>query len=289
MNRPRDCISCLVGSRINDLKEAGIMEEGYSALLNAISALLRKPRSEVFSLSFRVVSELSGNRDPYYEHKAKLNELAKELLERIKDIVDWNEAELLKLAAAANIFDTSVLGYSYDLKATKEQDLFEPPAIDDSRTINWKGIKKIAYVPDNSGEIIFDLFVASKLSSLGYEILLVLREDPYEIDATYSEVLRHLNGSIGAIRSKWNLPPLYKAHPSNDAWRAMLDSDIVISKGIANLEGYIDSGRWLENKAIFLLRAKCPVIARALGVPRKSPVILSERRAWEASNQILEK
>ena len=48
----------------------------------------------------------------------------------------------------------------------------------------------------------------------------------------------------------------------------------MIIKGLDNFETYLELRPGLGN-ALFLLRAKCPLIARLLGVPTNSPVVAS--------------
>jgi uncharacterized protein with ATP-grasp and redox domains len=285
MNRPAECIACLINSRTGDLREAGLGEEAYYHTLLSLSNLILKSRTRAFSESFRVIAEASGKNDPYWEKKQVLNSLAQRVLELIEG-EEMREEDLLRLGAAANSFDTSVLGYEFNPESFSLEKLQEPLAIDETGKIVWEKIGTIAYVLDNSGEAVIDAFIITKLSELGYRVLAVAREDPYEIDVTATELEKILGKGAEILKSMGNLSPLYALERDTLVGKRLREADLIIAKGIANLEGYIDSGRWLKDKAFFLLRAKCPVIARAFEVQKGSPIAIMEETAWKNSQRI---
>jgi len=286
LNRPIECVLCLINGRSEDLMKFGGKIEHYPFSLRAIAELIQKPRTEAFSESFKIISEIIGKEDPYYEQKEELNKLAAKLLSEI-ELNPQTEKDLLRLGAAANAFDTSVFGYKFETYSLSPNILFDAPAIDEAGLINWEEVETITYVPDNSGEAVIDAYIIRKMRSMGYKVKAILREEPYEIDATYKDFLKFGFGEEELIPTRGNNSPLYKKRIGWRAEEALLRSDIIISKGIANLEGYVDAGRWLAGKVIFLLRAKCPVIAKAFGVPRKSPIIVTEETAWKILNSFL--
>lgn len=288
MNRPPECIACLVSNRIGDLREAGAGEEAYSLFLQILPKVIKKKRTEAFSDSFKVISDIMGKKDLYYEKKKALNSLALELLKNF-DGKELSEEELLRVGAAANIFDTSVLGYTFKLESLSLQALLEEPAIDEIDRINWESINSIVYVTDNSGEAVIDSFIMRKLSKLGYSIVAVAREDPYEIDATAPELEELLGGEVKVVRSKGNTSPLYMNKNNKETKALLQKGDLVIAKGIANLEGYIDSRRKLKGKTMFLLRAKCPLIARTFNVKKGTPLAVVEETAWKVLRKINQK
>lgn len=53
----------------------------------------------------------------------------------------------------------------------------------------------------------------------------------------------------------------------------LVNYDLVISKGLDNLESFMERKPKLSN-VIFLFRAKCPLIAELFGVDKNKPVVL---------------
>lgn len=285
MNRPAECISCLITNRVGDLREARAGEEAYSALMFALSELVRRPRTEAFAEAFRLAAEAAGEEDLYKYEKEELNAFAQDLLTSF-EADGLGEAELMRIGAAANAFDTRVLGYQFSPGEFDFKRLLEPPAVDDSEQIDWESVESIAYVPDNSGEFAVDALIMKKLSELGYRVLAVAREDPYEIDVTAEDLRKAVGGFARVVASRGNAPPLYRKRAGREAVEAIEGADLVVAKGIANLEAYIDSERWLEGRALFLLRAKCPLIARAFGAEKGAPLVVREERVWSSARRM---
>ena len=162
--------------------------------------------------------------------------------------------EALRISAAANIIDTSVLGY--ENTRSLEEAIFDKPAIEEDVEIPKN--EDIYLVIDNAGEAEIDKLLAKALTIHGYRVFIVVRSEPYEIDET---VETFENEGFNVIATPGNISPV-----------AFIDRGFVIAKGIANAEAYIEFGK---TKSLHLLRAKCDVISKRFNVPKNSILIVS--------------
>ncbi len=236
------------GSKLPELLKyiAELLDKGYS-------------RTAIFTESFNYIKELLNSSDPYIYTKRKLSEIGRRVAKIVRKHLansNWGLHEAIRISAAANIIDTSVIGYEpKDL----DKAIWDKPAIDE-----YTGIpkdKKVVIVLDNAGEAEIDLILAETFIRNGYNTSIAVRKEAYEIDVTYSDIIdQATNLGIEIIATPNNTPPI-----------AYLTEGFAIVKGIANLESYIE----LETvKSLHLFRAKCEVLAKIFDVPKNSPLIL---------------
>ena len=119
------------------------------------------------------------------------------------------------------------------------------------------------YVTDNAGEIGFDSLVLTQLKAMGKHVTLVVKEKTFFEDATKSDALffglDRLVDSIVTARG-FLAPAELEPH----AAQALHDADLVLAKGTGSYEALRDElGR---KPAIFMLKVKCPAIARETGL-----------------------
>lgn len=251
------CKLCLVYSRTKDLISLG-KDDKIPDLLIWLAKIISnsKSRSNAFTSAFNVIRGLTNNTDPYADIKIRLNELGKKLAEtaeRYLEEKNWDIKEALRISAAANIVDTSVLGY--EIKNLDEA-IWDKPIVEEF--IEMPRDRNIYLVLDNAGEAAIDLLLAKALKINGYRVYIVVRKESYEIDVLKNDLWIDY---INIIETPGNLPPIYH-----------IDNGFIIAKGIANAEAYIEIGKI---PSIHLLRAKCEVIAKLFAVPKNSVLIVS--------------
>lgn len=249
------CKLCLIYSRVKDLITLG-REDAIPELLVCLAGIVRKEssRSRAFAEAFNIIKLLINNNDPYIETKIKLNEIGKKIYTNVEKYLEekvWNLREAFRISAAANIIDTSVLGY--EAKNLQEA-IWDKPFIEEIPKIPKD--RDIYVVLDNAGEAVIDTLLVKALKIHGYNVYAVVRKESYEID-----VLRNDVHSLDIIETPGNLSPVF-----------YIDKGFVIAKGIANAEAYVESGKV---PSIHLLRAKCDVIAKTFGTPKNSVIIVS--------------
>ncbi|CCC82703.1 ARMT1-like domain-containing protein [Thermoproteus tenax] len=248
-----ECKLCLIQSRTSDLIKLGGVHNLPKLLSYLSEAIQKGSRSEAFAESFREVARLLSSQDPYAEYKKRLVEIGREvasIVERKLEASGWDLKMALRIAAAANIIDSNVLGY----KPKKlELAIWDEPAIEE---IPERIPERVLYVLDNEGEAQIDYVVIQALERNGISVTSVVRSEPYEID-TMGDSL-----PLGSqLRTPGNISPI--------RW---LEGGFLIAKGIANAEAYLEWG--LGKPALLLFRAKCDVLARRLGVEKNAPIIV---------------
>ncbi|MGA9098709.1 MAG: ARMT1-like domain-containing protein [Methanotrichaceae archaeon] len=221
----------------------------------------------------RIIKRRSGSIDPYFVLKDESNRLAKRLLPIAEQFYSKSENKLealIRIAAAANSMEFGVKGHDFSnstfgncfaktLEERLEGDLDKVKSLLD-------GFRNIFYLTDNSGEVIFDLFVISKLKDMNKRVIIGSKSEPILNDVTADE-LRGLTDneiiSTGAVVGT-SLECI-----SPDALALLLDKEwLVISKGMGNFETMSEFEEKLKGRLIYIMRAKCEPVANKLGVPR---------------------
>lgn len=247
---------CLVSSRLSDLYRLNLDSEAPRFVRELSELLEEQSRTEAFTKPFNLVRRIARSKDPYAGYKRELWTLGWRIARRVEGYlkaVGWRLDEALRLAAAANIIDTSVLGYEpVDL----EKAIWDRPWIEEIPEIPRGEIVYIAI--DNAGEAAVDMVLAEALRANGYKVKLAVRSESYEIDVI-GEELESTTG-IEVVKTPGNKPPVL-----------YLNEGFIIAKGIANLEAYLEDKEVKET--LHLLRAKCSVIAAMLKVPKNAPII----------------
>ena len=137
--------------------------------------------------------------------------------------------------------------------------------------------KKLVYLTDNCGEIVFDKCLMNTIRTLypHIEITAIVRGGDVSNDATLtdaeqirlSEAAHHIIGNGSDIAGTW-LPAL-----SPEARTAMTDADVLIAKGQANFETLRRCG--LNIHYIFL--CKCEMFARQFGVKKFTGMLINDQ------------
>ena len=264
-----DCLLCALESRFSELRKLGISDvRAFADLGRVVMDLAPLGRATVFIESFNYMTKSLGITDPHGNEKALLERVAGELIDRLRlgdDVVDY-----VRLAASANSVDIPMRGYDFRVEDFVDRILEEPAWLGtDPASLRGRlgSVRSAAYLVDNAGEFQFDLLLIRKLSSMGVNVVVYARSRPYEVDVTYEYV-----ASLARNFRVRALPGNYSAFWYDDVVRELANYDLVISKGLDNLETFMERRPGLDN-VLFLFRAKCPLIARLFNVERNKPVI----------------
>jgi len=227
---------------------------------------------------YDIVTEVTGISDPYKKAKEETNRAALALVPQARDILDQSGDRLrtgLLLAAAGNVIDFG-LEHDYDLAADVLGVMDQGFAIDhyDKFRDELRPGRSLLYLGDNAGEIIFDRLLVEVLLDMGLEITFTVKSGPIINDATMEDaVLAGLPGLVRVIGTGSNDIGVDWRRVSEEFKRAFESADIILSKGQGNFETI---SRRPEN-IYFLLKAKCEMVARELGV-RKGQFVFKRNR-----------
>ncbi len=273
------------------------------AAINAVEQLLELRKAdgthiindltpeELWGSIFKAVTLCTGNPDPYRRDKRNARQTAINLLGQFSDC-DW--LERLKLAIVANIIDYSSARVVAKLRENPDYfSLVLQEAIHASLAINCFGQfrstiledkpKRLLWLIDNDGESVFDLWLIEAIAECGHQITVVGKAEPATNDATLDD-LRELAtqphfqklqeqmavGDVHLISSGSNTVGTNLYQGTREFANALLDADLVISKGQGNL--FTTLG--LKKDTFYLLLSKGVTAERLTGVvPNQNQVI----------------
>ncbi|MGC8596578.1 MAG: ARMT1-like domain-containing protein [Thermocladium sp.] len=269
-----ECALCALSSRVMELKKFGNNDpSNIIRIIKSVEENYGLGRSRLFAATFEEETKLLGVDDPYQELKRSVEEVVEKSITKMNPTLP----ELIKMAAAANSVDAPMKDYAFDAEKMVERLREEPMLMgvteDDLNRITSAG--SVVYVTDNAGEFAVDAALIKALSN-SVDVTVISRSLPYETDVVAGYVRSKLPG-VRVVETGNRLP----AFLSDDVYeKYVARSSLVISKGVGNLEAYIESRRSHGN-ALFLLRVKCRPFIRVLGVPMGKPIIASSKKINE--------
>ncbi len=264
-------------------------------------------QAEYFALAFRILSEgyenqtepaplsiemyrdlynKAGILDPYAEIKRISTEAALKALPTIDKIIEPLEGFVrfracLAASIAGNVIDFNTGGHMPDLENLVEvfnSILTDGFAIDDSEHL-WRSLQartgKLLFLADNAGEHILDIPLLRILKSLGWSVTFIVKGQAMINDVTIEEVrgteIEELTQIADSGAWAHGVPIQWV---SREFLQRVTDSEIVISKGQANIETFPEIQRETNIETYYITRAKCPHISQAVGAKKGDSVIL---------------
>jgi uncharacterized protein with ATP-grasp and redox domains len=266
-----DCIPCFVRQALDAARLATNDKKIHEQVLRKVLALAKDLN---MSLSppvmgqkiHRLIRELVGTVDPYRNVKRQFNNAALELYPKMRTYIIESKNKLetaIRLAIAGNIIDFGV--------NSKLQESELEKAISECLAAEFVDIQlgpfeqalndaeNILYIADNAGEIIFDRLLIEQLP-MG-KLTVVVKGSPVINDATMEDaVLAGLHRIVEVIDNGSDGPGTIIETCSQNFVDHFEKADLVIAKGQGNYETLSD----IDKNIFFVLKAKCPVIARDL-------------------------
>ncbi|MFO7957113.1 MAG: ARMT1-like domain-containing protein [Candidatus Brocadiia bacterium] len=279
-----ECIPCFVRQALEAVTMATGDEELRERLMRRVlSELSEFPFDESPPVMGRriheIVREATGHQDPYAEAKRRSNELALELFPALRREVeaasDPFEASV-RLAIAANVIDLGAkaereLGKDV-VRAELEAALHEPldPAGLGELRQAGEGARDVLYLADNAGEIVFDRLLIEHLPA--GRVTVAVRGGPIINDATLEDARRAGVEEVAEVITNGTASPGTPLDDCSAEFRGRFAAaDVIIAKGQGNYETLSDA----EANVFFLLRVKCPVLARDTGREAGRSVIIT--------------
>jgi len=265
-----DCLPCFFGQINRTLTYAGVNGErgrriARKAALIIENASLDEIPARITTRIYRLLREETG-KDPYKQIKETYNRIALERLtalrRRAKETPD-RLAGSVRVAIAGNVIDSGIYdSIDLDRSLSESFHLSLPEAAYRDFTLSVGKSRRILYICDNAGEIVFDRVLIETLRDMGKEVTAAVKGAPVINDATLddaiaaglhecSTVIDNGNDGIGTLLEACS--PKFM-----DAYRS---ADVIISKGQANYETLEQTG---DARIHFLFKVKCPVVASFL-------------------------
>ena len=268
-----DCFPCVLTQIKRSLDEWQASDEEKFEVMKRASESLKyatfgmKP-TELSKLANDTVKKMTGITDLYKRRKKALNDSAEKIIPAVIKFAESSSHPLKTLATAAilgNHLDLGVNEVELDdeFMSTLENKRLRIDDFD-SLLVKLKRAKKVLYILDNTGEVVFDKVFSDKMKSLfNVSLKVAVRSEPIINDVTEVEALEVGFSVDEIVDSGTTMAGMDLDVASDEFMQTWKEADVIISKGQGNFEG-LDEVH--DDRLFFLLEAKCPVIASVLHV-----------------------
>ena len=217
-----------------------------------------------------LIKEKTNCHDPYVNEKRLGNEIALKYLPLAQDILDENDSleNRVKIAIVGNILDFGAFELSEDIEKLIKDSLDKDLAVKDIESFEnaLKKYDNVLYLVDNTGEIVFDKLLLSKIQEYDLDITIAVKSQPILNDACMEDAISTGLNEFGEIVEIGAGTVGYVDSEISDEFREIFNAhEFVISKGMGNYEGLTEIDL-SEKEVFFLLCAKCGTIAKDIGV-----------------------
>lgn len=283
MKTELECLPCFFGQITRTLHYAGVNgDRGRSILLKAEKIIARASLDEVpartTTLIHRILREETGV-DPYKQVKDSYNRIALDRLTRLRRLAAEMPDRLegsVRIAIAGNVIDFGIYE-SFDLDRSLSESFHLPLSSIDYNNFAQAAAdaRRILFLCDNAGEIVFDRVLIESLRERGKEVTAVVKGHPVINDATLDDASAAGLAECATVIDNGNdgIGTLLEAC-SQQFMEAYRSADMIISKGQANYETLVQEK---DARTFFLFKVKCPVVARALNRENGDIVLIGNK------------
>lgn len=272
-----DCIPCFFYQALRAARISGVDDSTIKILFDELGNTIKDipmhhTPPEIGVKIYQRIFEITGIKDPYSDIKQENIRQAKSLIPELKNILKNSEDRLLsaiRIAVAGNVIDFGVnadFHIENDMKKILKQDFAIFDYNEFKKTL--KNAENILYIGDNCGESVFDSLL---IKEMGKKTYYATREIPVINDVTIDEAIESGLSEVSEVFSSGSYAPATILRQCNKRFMDLFNNaDLIISKGQGNYEGLSE----ITGKPIFfMLKAKCGVISRDLGVDTGSIIL----------------
>ncbi len=267
------CVPCFFGQVYRTLHHAGVNGSRARGIRRRAEAIIERASLEevparITTLIHRMLREQTG-MDPYRAVKETYNRIALGMLPALRGMAVASADGLeggVRAAVAGNVIDFGIYE-TIDLNRSIQESFQLPLSSASYRSFAARvaASRRILYLCDNAGEIVFDRVLLEVLRGMGKEVTAAVKGSPVINDATIedaqaagihecAQVIDNGSDGIGTLLETCS-------QRFREEYR---DADIIISKGQANYET-LEPER--DGRIFFLFKVKCPVVASYLMRP----------------------
>ncbi len=281
-----DCIPCFQRQALQAIRFATSDKQVQERTLRRVmEELLEQDWSnnptKMSGLIYGIVSEISGEPDPYKELKKESNLQALELLPRMRTLVAESKDGLetaIRLSIAGNIMDFGANSH-FDLEKTISECLTKEFGVNhyDKFKAALMQTSHLTYLADNAGEIVFDKLILDTILENHdiRSITFVVKGSPIINDAMMEDAMAASIDDIqGLTIVELGVGPKGADRDRSSQWflELLADSDMIISKGQGNYEALSH-----RDEIFFLLMSKCHLVSQELGSKINDMILLRVR------------
>ena len=225
----------------------------------------------------RIIHDLSGNHDPFAARKGAATAWAARMHQRLAPVYGDDLESLLRLSAVGNAIDF----FRGEAEAAREmlsRVEFESAAVPDFRQELAGAPGLLLYLADNAGEQFFDLPLVSSLRRRGWRVLYAVKAGPIQNDLTLEDLeASGLRVALEPVVDTGARTVGLELHGVSPGFRELYEAArLIVAKGMGHFE---TMSHLADPRVWFLLQAKCPPVAQALGVDLNA-FVFSRALAW---------
>lgn len=280
------CLPCLMhqGMRAVRLAAPGDkalqLEAAQAWTEHLCRARMDQPPPRLAGELYGLVARLTGNADPFREHKEQANRRALALLPRLRALLDKASDPLalaLAVAITGNYIDAGVSA-EFDWEGELEGHANGTvPGVDHAELAPFRQAlrpgARVVVLGDNAGEVVLDTLLVRALLDTGARVVYAVRGRPVLNDATLEDARAAGMDRLCEVADTGSDCPGAVPERCDPAFLdRMRAADVVLSKGQGNYESL--QGRWPG--VYYAFKAKCPVVSGRLGVKEGASLFVRE-------------
>ncbi|AEF95856.1 damage-control phosphatase ARMT1 family protein [Methanotorris igneus] len=232
----------------------------------------------------RYLKKISGNDDPYKRLKEIANKIALNYLEKIKDYVEVDDdlerlRRKVKATIAGNVIDFGPYSTDIDIVSKIKETIEGDLKVDYSEELlkDLKSSKKVFYICDNAGEIVFDRILIEEIKKYVDEVVVAVKGKPILNDATLEDAkLVGIDKIAKVITTGSDIIGIILEECSEEFLKEFESSDLIIAKGMGNYESLTEYEDKINKPIYYILKAKCVPVAENIGVNVGDNVLLKK-------------
>lgn len=275
-----ECIGCLFNQMLRAFKRLNpniSREKILSAQKKLMTYLYKLNFDEgaspiVGKVAYGLVAETLGMKDPFISIKKEQNQLALDLYDDVKKIVENAEDPLFEAILIAIVSNTIDLATQHDINIVNDIKSFSS---EDLVINDYKEFKKalestshLLIIGDNSGEIVFDKLLIETILNFypNLKIIYSVRSAPVINDVTIEDA--KFVGLTKLVKVIESCPaPGIDLFSSTEEFKKhfYLKGGIILSKGQGNFESLYQI-EVPEKELFYLLKTKCNLMERIFNV-----------------------
>jgi uncharacterized protein with ATP-grasp and redox domains len=280
------CVECVFRKRLAQARALGTEEQAMEMARKIMQVLQDAPpemdSTWMGAICDRLMQEMYGvNPDRMQTEKELSNRFVLDRLEEISRRIENADDPVfaaLQFAVLGNYLDFSALvgEVSFDALETmlddaREMDLDKETYARFCRDLEQK--KRLLYITDNAGEIVFDRLLAEQLKKAypHLEITFCVRGKPVSNDATREDA--QIAGiTFPVIDNGTAIGGTVLRFVGDELKQAMDAADVIIAKGMGNTESLYGSGYPIY----FAFLVKCERFIEFFQKPKLTPMFITE-------------
>jgi len=282
------CVDCLLNKHMRIARELGTEQQAMAFTKAVMNEFLQAPEDASSAyLGWRInglyTTHYGLPADQFCEEKAESNRF---IMQRLPDICSRVERARDPLFAALQF---SILGNYIDFSALYGQvsfdsldamldnalDMVLDQAVYADFLADCEKGKKLLYVTDNAGEIVFDRILAQEIKKRfpRLDITVCVRGGPAYNDALREDA-REVGMEFPVIDNGCAIGGMPLQCIGAEAKEAMESADVILTKGMGNVETLYGSGY----NIYYAFLVKCPRFVQVFQKEKLTPMFMKERK-----------